>query len=193
MRKLENVLWNSYTDRVPYRRPVFATVLSLLVVLTWMGTPFFMVESPPAEEVVQIMIPEEKAGPVRQTDWDMLTVGEWDTRNDNSAASFEIQKLMTLFNELIHEEHMKVVERHEEKAAKLQKVRNPTPAQQQDLANLLATDPGLPNGYGKMIIENWQDGLKKVTMRVFWTPEGDTEQTFEKTFYIHDQSDYDNR
>ena len=25
MRKLENVLWNSYTDRVPYRRPVFAT------------------------------------------------------------------------------------------------------------------------------------------------------------------------
>jgi ubiquinol-cytochrome c reductase cytochrome b subunit len=190
-----------YIDFNPSRRakdrPVaialWMATMALLVVLTWMGTPYFMVESPPAEEVVQIMLPEEKAGPVRQTDWTLLTVGEWDTTQDNSAASFEVQQLMMLFEELIHEEHEKVVGRHEEKVQKLQSVRNPTPAQQEDLANLLATDPGLPNGSGKMIIENWQDGLKKVTMRVIWTPEGSEEQTFEKTFYIHDSADYDKR
>jgi hypothetical protein len=41
-----------------------------------------------------------------------------------------------------------------------------------------------------MIIEDWQDGLKKLTMRVFWTPEGSDEQTFEKPFYIHADSGY---
>jgi hypothetical protein len=128
---------------------------------------------------------------VRQTEWELLSVGEWDTTQDNSAASFDVQQLMVLFNDLIHEEHEKVVERHEEKVKELRSIRNPTPEEQEELANLLATDPGLPNGYGKMIIENWQDGLKKVTMRVFWTPEGDSEQTFEKTFYIHDEANYE--
>ncbi len=188
-----------YIDFNPSRkakdRPVAIALwmfsMAVLVVLTWMGTPYFMVESPPAEEVVQIMLPEEKDGPVRQTDWELLTVGEWDTTQDNSAASFDVQQLMVLFNDLIHEEHEKVVERHEAKVNDLRSIRNPTPEEQEELAKLLATDPGLPNGSGKMIIENWQEGLKKVTMRVFWTPEGDSEQTFEKTFYIHDDSNYD--
>ncbi len=104
-----------------------------------------------------------------------------------------MQQLMVLTNDLIHEEHEKVVGQHEDKVKKLRSVRNPTPEQQAELAKLLATDPGLPNGYGKMIIENWQEGLKKVTMRVFWTPEGSSEQTFDKTFYIHDNSNYDGR
>ena len=188
-----------YIDFNPSRkakdRPVAISLwmisMSILVVLTWMGTPYFMVESPPAEEVVQIMLPEEKDGPVRKTDWDRLTVGEWDTRWDNAAASFDVQKLMKHYDELIHHEHEKAVDQHAAKLRKAQRVRNPTEAQQAELQNLLNTDPGLPNGYGKMIIENWQDGLRKVTMRVFWTPEGSSEQTFEKTFYIHNDSNYD--
>ena len=190
-----------YIDFNPSRkakdRPVAIALwmlsMAVLVVLTWMGTPYFMVESPPAEEVVQIMMPEEKDGPVRKTDWDKLTVGEWDTTRDNSAASFDVQQLMVLYDELIHHEHEKVVDQHAAKVRRLQRERNPTPAQQTELENLLATDPGLPNGSGKMIIENWQESLKKITMRVFWTPEGNSEQTFEKTFYVHRDSDYDKR
>ncbi len=188
-----------YIDFNPSRkakdRPVAISLwmlaMAVLVVLTWMGTPHFLVESPPAEEVVQIMLPEEKDGPVRKTNWDRLTVGEWDTRWDNAQASFDVQQLMVLYNDLIHEEHEKVVDRHETKVRRLERQRNLSEAEQAELANLLAIDPGLPNGYGKMIIENWQEGLKKVTMRVFWTPEGSTEQTFEKTFYIHNDSNYD--
>jgi ubiquinol-cytochrome c reductase cytochrome b subunit len=188
-----------YVDFNPSRRakdrPVAISLwmisMSVLIVLTWMGTPYFMVESPPAEEVVQIMLPEEKDGPVRKTNWDRLTVGEWDTRWDNAAASFDVQKLMVRYDELISYEHKKAVGQHEAKLRKAQRVRNPTEPQQAELRNLLNTDPGLPNGYGKMIIENWQEGLKKVTMRVFWTPEGSSEQTFEKTFYIHNDSNYD--
>ncbi|MFZ2489080.1 MAG: cytochrome bc complex cytochrome b subunit [Anaerolineae bacterium] len=167
--------------------------MAVLVVLTWMGTPFFMVESPPAEEVVQIMMPEEKAGAVRETDWDLLTIGQWDTTQDNRTASFAIQNLMTEYRHLIEEEHAKAVERHEAKLEKARAISNPTDAEQAALAKLEATDPGLPNGYGKMIIENWQDGLKKITMRVFWTPAGSSEQTFEKTFYVSNGSNYDGR
>jgi quinol-cytochrome oxidoreductase complex cytochrome b subunit len=161
-----------YIDLNPSRRAkdrrvalvLFMLTCALFIILTWMGTPYFMVESPPAEEVVQIMLPEEKAGPVRETEWYKLTLGEWDTSRDNSAASFDLQKLMVLYQDLIHEEDQNAIEKGL---------------------------PGLPNGYGKMIIEDWQPGLKKITMRVFWTPEGETEQTFEKSFYIHDDADYD--
>lgn len=190
-----------YIDFNPSRRakdrPVAISMwmisMAVLVILTWMGTPFYLVESPPAEEVVQLMLPEEKDGPVRAIEWAKLTPGEWDTTRDNSAASFDVQRVMEHYADLIHEEHAKAVERHEVKLEKARAVKNPDANQQATLAKLEATDPGLPNGYGKMIIENWQDGLKKVTMRVFWTPVNSEEQTFEKTFYVHDGSNYDER
>lgn len=137
------------------------------VILTWMGTPNYAVESPPAEEVVQLLLPEEGVGPVRSIPWDALTVspqpGLWDTRQDNAEASPEVQKVMKLFAQLIAKQNTEAAEKGIE---------------------------GLPNGYGKMIIEDWQDGLKKITMRVFWTPEGEEERTFEKSFYIHRDSGY---
>jgi quinol-cytochrome oxidoreductase complex cytochrome b subunit len=145
----------------------FMVVSAIFIMLTWMGTPFYRVESPPAEEVVQLMLPEEGTGPVRSTPWDQLTLGEWDSRTDvpgsDSAASADVNELMAHYQELIVEENAKAMEKQ---------------------------IPGLPDGYGKMIIEDWQDGLKKLTMRVFWTPEGSDEQTFEKPFYIHADSGY---
>ena len=143
--------------------------LSVFVILTWMGTPFFKVASPPAEEVVQLMLPEEEAGPVRETDWAQLQLGEWDTRvdvpgNAESTANPTMQGLMEEYAQHIVVEDVKAYEK--------------------------GLDEGLPNGYGKMIIEEWQDGLKKLTMRVFWQPEGSDEQTFEKTFFIDEESGY---
>lgn len=44
-----------------------------------------------------------------------------------------------------------------------------------------------------MIVEDWQPGLKKVTMRVLWTPGGAEEKSFEKAFYIHDDANYGER
>ncbi len=70
------------------------------IILTWMGTPFYMVESPPAEEVVQLMLPVEGEGPVREMPWEQLQLGEWDTRRDvtngaaDSQASWEMRKLI---------------------------------------------------------------------------------------------------
>ncbi len=143
---------------------------AVFVILTWMGTPFFLVASPPAEEVVQLMLPEEEAGPIRETSWATLTPGTWDTRvdlpeNTESPASPEVKLLMEEYAHHIVEEDAKAYEK--------------------------GLPEGLPNGYGKLIIEEWQPELKKVTMRVFWQPEGSDEQTFERAFYIHEAADYD--
>ncbi len=143
--------------------------LAVFVILTWMGTPFFKVASPPAEEVVQLMLPEEEAGPVRQTPWAELQLGEWDTRvdipgNPDTTANPTMQGLIEEMANHIVVEDVKAYEK--------------------------GLDEGLPGGYGKMIIEDWQEGLKKITMRVFWQPEGVDEQTFEKTFFINQDSGY---
>ncbi|MEA3337452.1 MAG: cytochrome bc complex cytochrome b subunit [Chloroflexota bacterium] len=148
---------------------LFLIASAVFIILSWMGTPWYAVESPPAEEVVQLMLPEEGVGPVREIPWESLTIspeaGLWDTRSQNEGASPEVEEVMELYADFIHEEN----------AAALEK-----------------GNAGLRDGYGKMIVENWQDGLKKVTMRVFWTPEGQDEQTFEKPFYIHQDSGYAN-
>jgi hypothetical protein len=45
----------------------------------------------------------------------------------------------------------------------------------------------LPNANGVMVIEPWQDDLKKVTLRITWD---DMPQAFEKSTYIHADSNY---
>jgi ubiquinol-cytochrome c reductase cytochrome b subunit len=45
----------------------------------------------------------------------------------------------------------------------------------------------LPNGNGVMVIEPWQDALKKVTLRITWDG---MPRAFEKSTYIHADSNY---
>ena len=49
----------------------------------------------------------------------------------------------------------------------------------------------LPNGHGVIVIEDWQEGLKKLTMRILWdnVTSGQTD-TFEKIIYVHRDSIY---
>ena len=157
------------------------------IILTWMGTPFYKVASPPAEEVVQLMLPVEGEGPVREMPWEQLQLGEWDTRRDvmdgaaDSQASWEMRKLIGIYADHIVDEHATAIEEAEAKD---------DPQVAEALAN---NEVGLPGGYGKMIVQDWQDGLKKITMRVLWTPGGAEEQSFEKAFYVHDDANYDER
>lgn len=72
-----------YVDRNPSRlarnRPVAIAwglfwVLAL-VVLSYMGTPQYGIESPPATRIVQDMLPEEGVGPFREVPFDQLEPG----------------------------------------------------------------------------------------------------------------------
>ena len=85
------------------------------------------------------MLPEE-AGPVRETDWAPAALSvNGDTQvdvpgNAESTANPTMQGLMEEYAQHIVVEDVKAYEK--------------------------GLDEGLPNNYGKMIIEEWQDGLK---------------------------------
>jgi quinol-cytochrome oxidoreductase complex cytochrome b subunit len=75
-----------YIDRNPYRmmskRPI-AVVLGLLfvvgvMVLTYMGTPQFGIETPPAVRIIQDMAPEEGVGPLRTIPFEQLEPGVYE-------------------------------------------------------------------------------------------------------------------
>ncbi len=129
-----------------------------LVFLTWMGTSKYAVQLPPAEAVVQVALPEEGVGPVRDLSWEALKPGEWDTRTSTiSTAGPELRQVMAQVAELIGQEHSRA------KAAGGQ---------------------GLPEGYAKLAIEQWQPGVRKVTLRVFWQPEAGAWQVLERSSFV---------
>ena len=63
-----------YLDRNPSRRgrdrrvAIISGVVAgfVMIVLSWMGTPYYAVQGAPAVEIVQELMPEEGMGPVRE-------------------------------------------------------------------------------------------------------------------------------
>jgi hypothetical protein len=133
-------------DKNPSRRACdrrLALYLGLLlcasiVFLTWMDTPDYGVRLPLAEEVLQTVMPEEGIGPVRDLSWEAPTPGEWDTRTvDMSTARAELRRTMARIADLIADEHARATALGEQ---------------------------GLPNGYARLAIEQWQPGVRKATL-----------------------------
>ena len=75
-----------YIDRNPYRmmnkRPIAVTLGLLFVVgvlvLSYMGTPFWGIETPPAVRIVQDLAPEEGVGPLRAIPYEELEPGVYE-------------------------------------------------------------------------------------------------------------------
>jgi hypothetical protein len=42
----------------------------------------------------------------------------------------------------------------------------------------------LPDGQAVLVIEDWQSDLRKITPRIIWTENGQT-QTYEQHIYLH--------
>ena len=68
----------------------------VMIILSWMGTPYYAVQGAPAVEVVQELMPEEGAGLVREIGYQHLPVGVYDTREDLHSDDPE-------FAEVLHE------------------------------------------------------------------------------------------
>jgi ubiquinol-cytochrome c reductase cytochrome b subunit len=97
-----------YLDRNPSRRArdrrgaigLFLVVLLTFGGLTWLGRPGYGVQLAPAQAVVQAILPEEGAGPLRSLPWAALQPGEWDTRTvEISTAGPELRRVMAALNE----------------------------------------------------------------------------------------------
>ena len=155
-----------YIDLNPSRRAAdrriaiyLAMLLSAaLVVLTWMGTAQYGVQLAPSEEVAQRVLPEEGAGLVSELSWETLQPGDWDTRSFAlSTAGPELRQALGRIDQMIKQEH------------------------DQDRA---AGGQGLPAGYAKLAIEQWQPAVRKVTLRVFWQGENGAWQVLERPGFV---------
>jgi ubiquinol-cytochrome c reductase cytochrome b subunit len=165
-----------YLDRNPYRglnkRPIAVGIgllaVTTLVVLSYMGTPQYGIESDPATRIVQDMAPEEGVGPLREVEFSQLVPGVYEVGlADLEHLCPSLDYGCPLFAGAFTEFNDRILEA--QAAGKL------------------------PNVQAVMVIEDWQfdaDGnptLKKITMRIGWQEGGDPEKqkTYEKSIYIH--------
>lgn len=70
-----------------------------LAVLSFMGTPWYAVQSAAEVEVVAELLPQTHPGPVRITEWDQLELGTYDAANWEEAPNQEMREILRLFEE----------------------------------------------------------------------------------------------
>jgi ubiquinol-cytochrome c reductase cytochrome b subunit len=134
-----------------------AVVTLLFAITSYMGTPWYAVQTSPEQEAVAELVPETHPGPLRLADWDELVIGTYDVKDYTSAPTPTLRAVLEEFH--------------------------------QGLSGI-PKDERLDHE-GIMVIEDWQTGLKKVTLRVLWTNAKDGGPgEYSQTVYIHEDSNY---
>jgi quinol-cytochrome oxidoreductase complex cytochrome b subunit len=75
--------------------------VAALVILSYMGTPWFGVDTSPEQEAVAVLLPQTHPGPVRLADWGELDVGTYEAANWDEAPSKTLQDILLTFHEEI--------------------------------------------------------------------------------------------
>ena len=146
--------------------------VAAVAILSFMGTPFYAVTTSPDQEVVAELLPQTRPGPLREADWTQLTAGNYEAANWQSAPTPTLQGLLKLYNDAM--------------------------AVGADNPKCKAVGNCLVDGHGYMIIQDWQEGLKRITFRVIWNggpPSGAVCQVgspneFCQVAYYHAQANY---
>jgi ubiquinol-cytochrome c reductase cytochrome b subunit len=158
-----------YIDRNPHRslarRPVAVAIgilfALMMVALSYMGTPQYGIETPPATRILQDLAPEEGEGLIREIPFEQLQPGIYQVNLTNPhrmcpALDYGCPALEKAFGEYTDRINQAV-----EKGS---------------LANVLAT----------FIIEDWQENLKRVTPHIEWTdPESGQPKSYERQIFLH--------
>jgi quinol-cytochrome oxidoreductase complex cytochrome b subunit len=160
-----------YIDRNPnrslYKRPVAVGIalltMLILVVLSYMGTPDYGIEKPPATYIFQELAPEEGSGPVHLIPYAQLQTGVYEVNktpveNMCPDLDFGCSELEEVF------------------------------AEYTAMVNEFAENGKVINPQAFMIIEDWQQYLKKVILRFGYTdPKTEKVQspTPERIVYLH--------
>ncbi len=156
-----------YIDRNPYRslykRPLAVSVGILavlaLIVLSYMGLPQYGIKTSAATRIVQDLAPQEGVGPVHRIPFAQLQSGVYEVgttpaRNLCPEIDYGCPELESVF------------------ATYTQKV------------DAAVEQGDLPAGTGVLVIEDWQQDLKKVTLRIVWVEGGQT-KTYERHIFLH--------
>jgi quinol-cytochrome oxidoreductase complex cytochrome b subunit len=158
-----------YGDRRVGLTVIMITV-AILAILSYMGTPRYLVSSSPDQEVVAELLPQTHPGPLRTSNWLELLPGEYDSANWQSAPTPTLRNLLHAYNEEM------------EKA--------------EDNPKCRAANNCLIDGQGFMIVEDWQKEVRRITFRVIWEGgpadfcQPGAQREFCQTVYLHQFSNY---
>ena len=158
-----------YIDRNPYRslykRPIAVglgiLVIGGLLVLSYMGLPQFGIEQDPATRVVQDLAPMEGPGPIFEVPFDQLrpgayVVNETPTTDLCLELDFGCPRLEQVFGEFTEK------------------------------INGYIEEGALPEDtQATMVVEDWQNNLRKVTFRITWTNEDGQNLEYSRDTFIH--------
>ncbi len=161
-----------YIDRNPSRlfvkRPVAVSLgvflVLVLIVLSYMGLPQYGIEMPAATRIIQDLSPEEGEGPLQDVPYEQLQQGFYivnETPTDNLCPDMDFG--CSEFEEFF--------------------------ALFTERVNQTIDSGALVNPEAVLVVENWQEDLKKVTMRITWDdPVTGDRKTYERHIYVHSDS-----
>jgi quinol-cytochrome oxidoreductase complex cytochrome b subunit len=158
-----------YIDRNPhrsiYKRPIAVAIgifsVLVLVVLSYMGLPQYGIESDAATRIIQDMAPEEGVGPLREVPFDQLVAGSYEV-----GVTPTVDMCPTLdYGCPQFEEVFKFYGEYVDEMVELGRL----PTENQAV----------------MVIEDWQENLKKITMRILWTEANGETKTYERHIFLH--------
>jgi ubiquinol-cytochrome c reductase cytochrome b subunit len=130
-----------YGDRRVGLTAGFVT-LGTMAILSYMGTPWYAVSSSPDQEVVAELLPQTHPGPLRTANWEDLVPGTYIAAEYDSAPNPTLHALLEEYNHGLEEAE------HGNKCR---------------LAENCLVDP-----VGYMIVEDWQQDLRRITFRITW-------------------------
>src|SRR3970282_804490 len=95
------VVW-PYLEVGPSRRygsrriglSIAASSLIGAAVLTYMGTPWFAVETSPDQEAIAVLLPQTNPGPLRLADWDELPYGTYEASQFGQVPTRTLSRLL---------------------------------------------------------------------------------------------------
>jgi hypothetical protein len=133
------------------------------VILSYMGTPQWGIETPPAPRILQDLSPQEGEGPVEELGYPVFSenIGEYSTAEWEAPEEMdEFTQLFALFNERV--------------------------------AAADARSDEFNNVVGTWEVEQWQPNMIQLRMNLEWDDEtqDDGRNNYEKLVYLHEDSNY---
>jgi hypothetical protein len=143
--------------------------VATMAILSYMGTPRFLVSSSPDQEIVAELLPQTHPGPLRESDWSDIPAGEYTAADWANAPTPTLKNLLHLYQEEV------------EIAENSDRCRR---------ANNCLTEPE-----GQMIVQDWQTDVKRITFRVIWEGGPETfcqlgQHEFCQVVYYHKNANY---
>ena len=130
------------------------------VVLSWMGSPKYAVETSGDQEIAQALAPMEGVGPLRAVPFDQLVPGVYSTEalGDPSAAA----ALTAQFEAEGRNMDRFTISAVPEDAPRLLAL------MEEFQHDIVVWGADLPNAWGTLIIQDWQQGLRRAEIYIEW-------------------------